>query len=80
MTKSARLQDWEQQAIHDAYVAGEKVESIACEFEIHKHHVRAVAKRMGAKVRQSGRPSKQKVKTKRKSIVESSRRVLLHPR
>lgn len=61
--KNARLQDWEKQAIADAYVAGEKVEAVASEFAIICSHVRQVARRLGAKVRGPGRPPKQKTES-----------------
>lgn len=56
--KDVRLQEWELQAIHDAYVDGEKVTSIACEFNITPAHVRVVARRLGAKLRAPRRPKK----------------------
>lgn len=53
------LQGWERQAIADAYEAGEKSEAIAAEFNIHRAHVREVAKSFGHPPRPMHRPRKQ---------------------
>lgn len=75
--KHARLQDWELQAIHDAYVAGEKVEAIASEFGIVRYHVKVVAKRLGAAVRTPGRPLKRKTVSNPKTGSRVSSRPLM---
>lgn len=56
-----RLLDWERQAIVDAYVAGEKRESIGEEFRVTPQYAAILARRNGHPPRAAGRPPKQKV-------------------
>lgn len=58
MTKNQRLQDWERQAIADAYTDGEKVTDIASEFGINPAHVRVIARKEKRVLRLPGRPTK----------------------
>lgn len=46
-----RLQDWERQAIVDAYIDGEKIEAVASEFKVCAATVINNAKRAGLKMR-----------------------------
>ena len=50
------LQDWERQAILDAYKNGEKLEAVASEFGVHWTTVNKIGRRAGCKPRPHGRP------------------------
>lgn len=49
--RNYRLLDWQRQAILDAYLAGEKVESISNEFGVDVAYPCKIAKRRGYLVR-----------------------------
>ena len=51
-----RLQDWEKQAIADAYAAGEKVEALGSEFFVHASRVTRIAVQFGHAMRYADRP------------------------
>jgi DNA-directed RNA polymerase specialized sigma24 family protein len=53
-----RLQDWERQAILDAYIDGEKLEAVACEFGVTMWAVNKIGRRAGEPPRPIGRPPK----------------------
>lgn len=52
--KRRRLLEWEQQAIGDAYAAGEKIDAIAAEFEVPRTYPGRIAARFGHPRRRSG--------------------------
>jgi hypothetical protein len=51
MKGKRKLKEWQQQAVIDAYLAGEKIEAIAAEFGIVPHYAVMLAKSRGHAVR-----------------------------
>ena len=71
--KAYGLLPWQQQALLDAYLAGEKVEAIAHEFGVHVSYPRLLAKRRGHPVRPIGRPPKKRVHPAKRAVACDSR-------
>lgn len=71
--KAYGLLPWQQQALIDAYLAGEKTEAIAEEFGVHVSYPRLLAKRRGHPVRQIGRPRTKRVHPAKRVVSCDSR-------